>query len=226
MSEVGSRRCVDLDLVRIEKSRLGSGALALLSVEIPDVMATRHLRLYRRRRDGEPFVGGVPRQGPDGGLRRSPLTLSGQVQHFCTALARAELKCAVLEEHDPLEVPENDLWLMDGDHDVRYGSFPRNDRVVFDAIERVDGLRQHPRERGTWIFRLTIAGLRIADGFVIEDCEISDLDAQCPTVLTPLVPRSDQRYAYIHPESALRIAAAVRGKFDGGDAPFGRTGTG
>jgi hypothetical protein len=61
---------------------------------------------------------------------------------------------------------------------VRYGALPRNDRVEFDAIERVDRLREHPHERGTWIFRLTVAGTRIGHGLVIEGCEISDLGAE------------------------------------------------
>ena len=76
------------------------------------------------------------------------------------------------------------------------------------------------------IFRLTVAGTKIGDGVVIEGCEISDLSAEWPKVLAPTVPRSDERYAYILPESARRIGATIRGMLDRGPAPFGATGTG
>ena len=71
-------------------------------------------------------------------------------REICVALARAEVKDSVLEEYcDLAEAPEEYAWLGDAEHDVRYGALPRNDRVEFDAIERVDRLREHPHERGT-----------------------------------------------------------------------------
>jgi hypothetical protein len=45
-------------------------------------------------------------------------------------------------------------------------------------------------------------------------------------VLAPPVPRSDERYAYIFPEAARRIAATIGGMLDRGPAPFVSTGTG
>jgi len=222
MSTVCPRRCVDLDLVRVERSRFDAGALALLSVEIPGVMSTRYLRLYRNGQTGEPFVGGVPLTGPRGRLRRSPLTLHGGVQELCTGLARATVKDSVLEEYgDLVEAPIEYAWLDDAEHEARFGRPPRNDGIVFEAIERVDRLREHPTERGTWMFRLSLAGLGVGDGVVIDGCEVTDLNAEFPTVLAPPVPRSDDRYARIFPESARRIAEIIRETLDRAPTPFG-----
>lgn len=78
-----------------------------------------------------------------------------------------------------------------------------------------------PYEHGTWIFRLSVAGLKAGDGVVVEDCEISDVNAEWPTILAPRVPWSEERYAYIFPESAQRIASTIRERFGSPPRPFG-----
>jgi hypothetical protein len=215
MTEVGSRRCLDLDLHRVERSRFDSGALALLSGAIPDVLDLPHLRLYRNGRTGGPFVGGPPLTDLGRGPRRFPLTLHGGIQEICTALARAALKDAIRDEYgDVAEAPAEYAWLDDPDHEARFGAIPRNDRVEFDAIERIDRLRPHPQKRGVFRFRLTVAGQSVGDGVTIDDCEIADIKAEWPTALAPKMPRphsDDDRYARISPESARRIAAIING---------------
>lgn len=203
-----SGKPVDMLVDEVEKSAFAGGAYARVTVQMTGLIEMKHLRLYRRRRDGVPFVSGVVRD-PLPGQRRSPLTLDGNIQHACTAIVRDALRAALLENYpDPSEAPLEDLWLEDEDQLALYElrNLRRNRNVVLRTVESVDRVREHPTSSGRWLFRL-----RLFDGeVVVDDCEIADLDAEFPSVVGPLVARSQRRYIDFDGNFANRIVATVR----------------
>jgi hypothetical protein len=203
-----SGRPVDLLIGDVEKSAFAGGAYARVTVHLTNLVTMTHLRLYRRRRDGVPFVSGVVRDFLPG-QRRSPLTLSGNIQHVCTAVVRDVLHAALMDNYpDAREAPLEELWLADEDQLAHFDlrGLRRSRDVVLHTLESVDRVREDPTSSGRWLFTLRLFGGEV----VVDDCEIDDLDAEFPSVVGPLVARSQRRYVDFDSSFASRIVATVR----------------